>query len=109
MCDLGWVVRQSLLKITWLKNVQSENISAYEIRRSTHRLFIETGRHTNLPRNMRLCTLCSSLVVEDEFYFVLKCDCLAGLCVKYLKKYYYTRICWNGYVGMYTHLPEHMW
>jgi hypothetical protein len=46
-----------------------------KIRCSAHILLIETGRYTNQPRNMRLCTVCSSSEVEDEFNFLLKCDC----------------------------------
>jgi hypothetical protein len=56
-----------------------------KIRCSAHILLIETGGYTNQPKNMRLCTLCSSSEVEDEFNFVLKCDCFVDLRVKKIK------------------------
>lgn len=42
------------------------------IRLSSHRLAIESGRHTNVPKERRLCKFCSD--IEDEFHFVLKCQ-----------------------------------
>ena len=37
------------------------------------RAYIELGRHNNIPRNERKCTLCNLNDIEDEFHFVLKC------------------------------------
>ena len=37
-------------------------------------LHIETGRYTNKPLEERICTLCNSDEIEDEFHFLLKCD-----------------------------------
>ena len=41
-----------------------------------HQLAIETGRHRQswLPREDRLCSLCSRGEVETEGHFLLKCD-----------------------------------
>ena len=45
-------------------------------RLSDHQLAIEKGRHrqTWLPREDRLCSLCSQGEVETELHFLLQCD-----------------------------------
>ena len=45
-------------------------------RLSDHHLAIETGRHKQswLPREDRLCSLCSQGEVETELHFLLHCD-----------------------------------
>lgn len=45
-----------------------------------HRLNVNSGRMTGVPRNMRLCTMCVQGQVEDLEHFILHCD-----------KYYHTR------------------
>ena len=42
---------------------------------SSHKLRIETGRHTHIetPREQRLCQLCTMNKVEDEHHFILEC------------------------------------
>ena len=42
-------------------------------RTSAHSLCIETGRHNNIPRNMRICKYCNLNDIEDEFHFILSC------------------------------------
>lgn len=56
-------------------------VKNFEIRRaicklriSAHRLKIETGRYTNIPRNERICNNCSSGCIEDETHFLISCD-----------------------------------
>ena len=44
-----------------------------KIRLSSHQLYIEQGRHVNVPRNERKCTLCTLNDIEDEFHFILIC------------------------------------
>ena len=48
--------------------------SICRFRVSAHRLYIETGRYTNIPRNERLCKNCSANEIEDEAHFLIKCD-----------------------------------
>ena len=36
---------------------------------SAHNLDIERGRHINVPRENRVCRLCSISMVESEFHF----------------------------------------
>ena len=46
-----------------------------DMRISTHKLNIETGRHTKpkTPREKRLCTLCDNKHIEDEMHVMLNC------------------------------------
>jgi hypothetical protein len=39
-----------------------------------HRLYIETGRYKNIPRNERLCKNCSANEIEDEAHFLIKSE-----------------------------------
>jgi hypothetical protein len=54
-------------------------------------LGIETGRYTNTPKNIRICTYCNTTDFDDEFHFVLKCNFVSDLRIKYVKKYYYIK------------------
>ena len=42
-------------------------------RLSAHNLVIERGRHINVPRENRICRLCSMSMVESEFHVLLVC------------------------------------
>ena len=53
-----------------IENSKFRNIIA-KLRLSSHVLFIETGRHQNIPRNERTCTFCTLNEIEDEYHFVL--------------------------------------
>ena len=44
-----------------------------KIRRSNHKLVIETGRYNQTPHNDRFCPVCFSGIIEDEFHFLLHC------------------------------------
>ncbi len=37
-------------------------------------LSIEIGRWRNIPLKDRICKMCDSLVVEDEYYFIFHCS-----------------------------------
>lgn len=62
-----------------------------KIRLSSHNLCIETGRYHGVDRKDRYCYMCSMNVLEDEFHFILQCNCYALLRKKYIKKYYWFR------------------
>lgn len=47
-------------------------LSQYRI--SNHKLQIERGRYENIPREKRICKLCDSGNVENEFHFVFTCQ-----------------------------------
>ena len=58
-----------LIKITNLKHRKTLT----QIRLSSHRLMIETGRHKKISANERFCPFCKT-EVEDEIHFVIKCE-----------------------------------
>ena len=55
-----------------LSNVQHRN-AIRDIRMSTHKLTIETGRYEKLPKTSRLCMCCDEGKVESEEHFILEC------------------------------------
>ena len=64
-----------------------------QMRTSTHRLRIETGRYgrNRVDRHERLCQVCSSNDIEDEFHFLFKCVCYNDIRRRRIKSYY-----WNN-------------
>jgi hypothetical protein len=40
---------------------------------ASHKLQVETGRHLDIPRENRICKLCTLNKVEDEEHFILEC------------------------------------
>ena len=53
-----------------------------KFRLSAHSLNIEKGRYNNTNRRDRICTLCNSSDIEDEFHFILKCPIYNDLRVR---------------------------
>ena len=76
----------------YLDKIQDKKyrIALTKFRTSSHDLFIEIGRHSNIPRPNRLCVQCSSNMIENEYHHLIICSKYKDLRQKYLKKYYYT-------------------
>ena len=55
-----------------MKNVEYRNMIS-NIRISTHKLQIETGRYKNIEKEKRLCRVCNLNKVETEEHFLLEC------------------------------------
>ena len=53
-----------------------------------HKLPVERGRYTDLPRHLRYCEMCTGQVVGDEMHFALECKGLACLRKQYLNPYF---------------------
>jgi hypothetical protein len=69
----------------------SENkyrIALTRFRISSHDLLIETGRHTNIDRQNRICKNCNMNMIESEYHFLLVCPKYRDLRKKYIKPYY---------------------
>ena len=49
------------------------------LRISSHRLRIETGRYASIPRDERLCSLCSCNRIEDKIHFLLDCASFSSI------------------------------
>ena len=62
-----------------------------KFRTCNHKLPIEIGRYTNIPRQERLCTLCDQRCIGDEFHYVLECSKLKSFRAKYLPSVYTIR------------------
>ncbi|KAK6196333.1 hypothetical protein SNE40_001576 [Patella caerulea] len=54
-----------------LTNINILILSRFRL--GSHRLPIESGRWNKTPRNERLCHVCDSADIGDEFHYILKC------------------------------------
>jgi hypothetical protein len=61
------------------------------IRTSNHRLPIEVGRWTNVERRNRLCQLCQSREIGDEFHYVLQCPNFVTDRKNLIPRYFFNR------------------
>ena len=61
-------------------------IALTKLRCSVHKLHIETGRHRNINYEERLCILCDTNNIEDEFHFVIVCPLYEELRQIYLPR-----------------------
>jgi hypothetical protein len=61
------------------------------LRLASHKLRIVTGRYaqSQTARNLRVCEMCDTGDIEDEYHFVIVCPAYNSLRVKYLKPFYY--------------------
>ena len=50
--------------------------SLAKFRTSTHNLPIEKGRHHGIPREKRICTLCNTNAIGDEYHYIMECTYL---------------------------------
>ena len=58
--------------LTSITNVK-HRVDMTRLRLSSHSLHIETGRHRNIQRQDRICTLCNNNTVEDETHVLINC------------------------------------
>ena len=56
-----------------LLNCRSDRSTLTKVRFSAHKLNIEKGRYANIPRQNRVCNVCSTASVENEIHFLLEC------------------------------------
>jgi hypothetical protein len=63
------------------------------LRLSSHKLRIETSRYgaNRIHREERICQLCDSNEIEDEFHFICVCYSYSNIRSLYIKQYYYRR------------------
>ena len=74
----------------YLKTLSPKNKKILvKFRTANHQLAVETGRWHGKSISERLCTLCNSGQIGDEFHFILECKFLENLRKNYLCKYYY--------------------
>ena len=65
----------------YLETIVSRNLRTAntQIRICAHNLRIQTGRYDRLERNLRLCQICDSNEIENEYHFLLKCSKFAQI------------------------------
>ena len=56
-----------------------------------HKLPLETGRYTRIPRNERICKMCNSGQLGDELHFCLECPALKELRIRFLPAIIYKK------------------
>ena len=62
-----------------------------KFRLQSNHLPIVTGRWENIPREHRICKLCNSNSVGDEYHYLFNCASLNNARTKYIPKKYITR------------------
>ena len=60
-------------------------------RTSNHRLPIEVGRYHNIERKDRVCTLCSSNDIGDEYHYLVICPYFYANRLQFIPKYVYEK------------------
>jgi len=50
-----------------------------QLRTSSHKLCIETGRHLKIPESDRLCPMCPQGLIESEIHFTMQCSAYTDL------------------------------
>jgi hypothetical protein len=60
-------------------------------RLNNHKLPIEYGRWNNIPRELRICNLCNTADLGDEFHYLLKCACFSEKRKTYIDKKYFNK------------------
>ena len=88
----------------YLNIIQNFNLRKYisKLRLSSHMLKIESGRHTNIPKNERKCNICNSNDIEDEYHFVIVCPLYTDIRKMYIDKFYYNRPSMHKFILLLT-------
>jgi len=73
-----------------LENRKFRNVTA-KLRLSLHTHLIETGRHRQIPRQDRKCSLCSIDDVENEYNCILICPFFNNIRNTHIPRYFRTR------------------
>ena len=68
-----------------------DRISLCKFRCSNHKLAVNTGRYENINRNNRICTLCNSTDIGDEYHYIFSCPAYREERERLIKPYYITR------------------
>ena len=72
-------------------NIRKFRYMYVSFRTGSHCLSIERGRYNNTPRDERICKLCNSNSIEDEFHFLLVCGAYNDIRVEHISQKYITR------------------
>ena len=64
----------NIRKVISINSATKRPIIRHEIFTKGASTDIERGTYENIPRDQRICKLCDSGEIEDEFHFTLKCQ-----------------------------------
>ena len=64
------------------------------------KLFVETGRHWQIPRQDRKCILCNINDEEDEYHFILICPFYNNIRNTHIPRYFRPCLCMFKYVHL---------
>lgn len=67
--------------------IDSHRVASTRFICSAYSLMIEEGRYRNMESNLRLCQLCKTNTIEDEFHFLMVCPAYRDIRVNTLPKY----------------------
>jgi hypothetical protein len=56
----------------YLNSLDDRDIFTFGL--NNHKLPVESGRWKNIPRELRICNLCNTADLGDEFHYLLKCN-----------------------------------
>jgi hypothetical protein len=69
-----WLFKDNIMPESYLEILDSKNdIILCKFRTTNHRLPIDIGRWQNIERNNRICLLCDTNTIGDEFHYILHC------------------------------------
>ena len=75
----------------YLLNLPSQYMFALcKFKCANHKLPIVIGRYEGLPIDERLCTICDTHEIGDEFHYLYNCTHFNDLRSRCLKRYFYT-------------------
>ena len=63
----------------------------FKLRTANHKLPIEIGRWEGNERNERICSLCDTRDIGDEFHYIFQCPYFAYERTTFIKPYFLTR------------------
>lgn len=93
LCLFRAIKSAGISRESYLYNIsyKTHRSSLAKLRCSSHNLSIEKGRHANVQVAERVCKFCltntDTVVLEDEYHFILRCPAYADLRAHYLADY----------------------
>ena len=79
-------------------NIRKFRCIYVNFRTSCHDLEIEKARYRNIPRSDRICRMCNSDTIENEYHFLLRCDFYSELRTMYIPRKYLNNVCMQKFV-----------
>ena len=88
-------VKRNYIFENYLSEIKNPNhrVAVTKLRTSTHKFPIETGRHKNIPRSQRKCTISDADEIGYEFHYLMKCtnQTFTNLRVNFLEHFIRTK------------------